>query len=691
LFTLVESQSQRHHCMLETGRCINLECVESEPDLGVASLLASCGQSQIKTHLVRASTRYLKDVLMTDSDELVRILTQDQIPTPDCLTAMVQMLRNSIHDYGEEWFKELLENVYKTLRSREVGDYLSIPRLKLSRNLVNCILSIYGTFIIQKRGGELSFVRRLYEEIKRSRPDVVGFSIKPGLGVSSDPFFAEVSQLVKDELDIPIIVGGQFTTGEPVETLHSSLTLSLKNIDYLIRGNADLSLPELIRVIEDGKTPRNVPNVSFRENGKIVSNRSELIRDLDALPIPDFSQFDLDALPVRVLPMLTARGCPWRKCAFCSHYGNYGNYYVCLSMDKVIQTIREYREKYRTHFILFRDETLTSQRARNISSSLIQERIDDVCISTYGRLDDGYTRDLLSLMFKAGFRVIFWGLESGCQRILNRMNKGIEIDVASRILRDSHEAGMANFCFVMFGFPGEERKEAMETFRFLSKHRNYVDLISPNLFSISKGSPIERNPGRWGVVIDNSEYGYHAESGLQPYEVSELSCEMSKQVSSIVSDRFMDWWRERALPHPYWRNLLFIFHSKGLLNDGYVKRVIADRRTWSVLFPVFTGYLRDWNSKRIVTSNFQFWARTPSNYIFLNDFEDTLRSLANGTNSLSTILDSYRKAQPFENDEEVARGMLKFIESLMKIHSVVFFSKGFDNSELSKVKLAPSQ
>jgi radical SAM superfamily enzyme YgiQ (UPF0313 family) len=170
---------------------------------------------------------------------------------------------------------------------------------------------VYGSSIIQNGGRDLSIVKRLYEEIEKSRPDIVGFSIKAQLGVLSDPLFRVTARLVKERLDVPVVVGGQFTSGQPIETLHTSLTLSMKDIDYLVRGNADLSLPSLIDSIDRGEVPRNVPNVSYREDGKIVDNPVELIKDLDSLPIPDFSQFDLDAYaPVRILPMLTARGCP---------------------------------------------------------------------------------------------------------------------------------------------------------------------------------------------------------------------------------------------------------------------------------------------------------------------------------------------------------------------------------------------
>jgi len=189
--------------------------------------------------------------------------------------------------------------------------------------------------------------------------------------------------------------------------------------------------------------------------------------------------------------------------------------------------------------IVFNDETLPSERAREISSALLEENVEDVYIYTYGRMDEGYTRELLELMYRAGFRVMFWGLESGCQRVLDSMNKGIKVETASRLLKDSHEVGMLNFCFIMLGFPGEERDEAMETFKFLNRHRKYVDLIALNLFTLSETSPIGRDPDKWGVVIDNSRYGYHVKKGLQPNEVEELAREMYKRVPLMVSDRFI--------------------------------------------------------------------------------------------------------------------------------------------------------
>jgi radical SAM superfamily enzyme YgiQ (UPF0313 family) len=674
--------------MLETGRCVDLECLECGPDLGIASLLGSLGSSQIKTHLVAGSTRYLKDVLVTDSDELVEILTQGKIRTPDCLETNVNMLRNLIHDYGEGWFREHLGDVYRTLRSRSIGDYLSIPRLRYSKDIVDCILSIYGSAVIQKAGGQLSIVRRLFEEIERSKPDMVGFSIKGQFGVLSDPFFVAASQRVKEELDVPIVVGGQFTSGQPVETLHSSLTLSMRNIDYLVRGNADLSLPELIHIIERGETPKAVAGVSYRDGGRIVCNPVRIIRDLDALPVPDFSQFDLDAYaPVRILPMLTARGCPWRRCTFCSHYRSYGDDYVSLSIEKVIQTLTEYREKYKTRFVVFNDETLPSARAREISLAMLREGMDDIYIDTYGRMDDGYTKELLNLMSKVGFRVVFWGLESGCQRILDGMDKGIRTETMSRVLKDSHEAGMANFCFIMFGFPGEERREAMETYSFLNKNREYVDLIAPNIFSLSETSPIGRDPGRWGVVLDDSKYGYHVERGMQPAEVEQLASEMYLRVESMVSDRFLDWWRSGVLPDPYWRNLLFIFHSKGLLGNSDAKRTITQRETWTRLHPIFIGRLVNLGSRGMAAS--AFWEDTPSDHVTLNSFEHAFCSLADGTNTLSGIFESLRKSEPSMTEEDVAGRVLESLRVLDESHLIVFFSK-FSHDGGAETESAPS-
>jgi radical SAM superfamily enzyme YgiQ (UPF0313 family) len=660
--------------MLETGRCVDLESLECGPDLGVASLLGSLGRSQIKTRFVAGSTRYLKDVLITDSDELVEILTQGKIRAPDCLEANVNMLRNLINDYGDGWFKGHLGDVYRTLRSRSIGDYLSIPRLRYSKDVADCILSIYGSAIMQKAGGELSVVRRLFEEIKRSKPDVIGFSIKAQFGVLSDPFFVAASQRVKEELDVPIVVGGQFTSGQPVEMLHSSLTLSMRNIDYLVRGNADLSLPELIHSIDQGRAPIDVAGVSYREGDRVVGNTVQVIRDLDALPIPDFSQFDLDAYaPVRVLPMLTARGCPWRRCAFCSHYKSYGDDYVSLSIERVIQTLTEYREKYGAHHVVFNDETLPSARARDISLAMQKEGMDDIFVNTYGRMDDGYTKELLNLMSKVGFRVVFWGLESGCQRILDSMDKGIRTETMERVLRDSHEAGMANFCFLMFGFPGEEVDEAMETYSFLNRNREAVDLVAPNLFTLSETSPIGRDPEKWGVVLDDSKYGFHVRKGMQPAEVERLAVELYSRAGSMVSDRFSDWWQAGVLPDPYWRNLLFIFHSEGLLEAGIAMSAVPRREAWGNLCPVFTGRLVERDPHGVVAS--VFWKGVPSDFVTLNSIERATCSLADGSRSLEEILASLKEVEPSLSEGALAMGQLKAITMLAQEHLLVFFSR----------------
>jgi hypothetical protein len=80
----------------------------------------------------------------------------------------------------------------------------------------------------------------------------------------------------------------------------------------------------------------------------------------------------------------------------------------------------------------------------------------------------------------------------------------------------------------------------METFKFF-KHKDYVDLIALNLFALSETFPKDRNPNRWGVIIDNSGYGYRVLNGLQPHEAEELAKEMYNKVNLMLSNRFMEW------------------------------------------------------------------------------------------------------------------------------------------------------
>lgn len=104
-------------------------------------------------------------------------------------------------------------------------------------------------------------------------------------------------------------------------------------------------------------------------------------------------------------------------------------------------------------------------------------------MSAYGRPTEGYNDDgLFRLMHKAGFREMLWGIESGSQRVLDLMDKGTKISTIGQVLEKSSKHNIANLCFIIFGFPGETKKEAEKTIAFLTEHADHIDDLLWNFF-----------------------------------------------------------------------------------------------------------------------------------------------------------------------------------------------------------------
>ena len=97
-------------------------------------------------------------------------------------------------------------------------------------------------------------------------------------------------------------------------------------IDYLIVGEGEKGLEALAKsaLCPDG----GVPGLVYRKDGKIMKNPARRVSRLDALPLPDFSDTPPGRYhsPAPVLPYLSSRGCPWRRCAFCTHQKTYLHY-----------------------------------------------------------------------------------------------------------------------------------------------------------------------------------------------------------------------------------------------------------------------------------------------------------------------------------------------------------------------------
>jgi hypothetical protein len=185
--------------------------------------------------------------------------------------------------------------------------------------------------------------------------------------------------------------------------------------------------------------------------------------------------------PGLVLPYSSADSCSWKRCTFCAE--RWEDYpYHQLPVETALKQINSLVEELKPLMIHMTDSEL---------SPALLEGLADNPIGTdwYGFsrfLPAMLERDYCRRIADSGCVMLCLGLESGDQNVLNRLNKGINLNHVSQILKNLKEAGIGTFIYLLFGTPAEDRTAAQNTVDFIHRHRNYVDFLNLAVFTMPR-------------------------------------------------------------------------------------------------------------------------------------------------------------------------------------------------------------
>ncbi len=391
----------------------------------------------------------------------------------------------------------------------------------------------------------LPYVRdALIPRLRAWGPDLVGVSL--GYKQQLLPGVALI-RAVRAALACPVVVGGAlFTslcrdaTGGADEARATTLDLArspavgrvLATVlaPFGIRGEGEVALLELCRALEDGREVDAVPSLVRPDRG---AGRLLLNPLAETLPGRELPPLALDGLPIGRLyltplpaaPALTSRGCYWNRCAFCDHGSPIGTRFRQAAVGTVVETLAGYQRDGVSHVYLC-DEGTSPAMLRHLAAAVPAAGVG-VALGTMARLERSLP-GLVGGAAAAGLRFLSVGLESGCPRVVRAMDKGFTHDTAVAVLEECRRHGVRVQCHVMFGFPGETREEAAETIRFLERFHDRVDFVRACPWVLEPGSPIGRDPGRFGVVpssarpISRDPSSYRLERGLSTAEALAL-------------------------------------------------------------------------------------------------------------------------------------------------------------------------
>ncbi|MGC8500491.1 MAG: B12-binding domain-containing radical SAM protein [Leptospirillia bacterium] len=280
--------------------------------------------------------------------------------------------------------------------------------------------------------------------------DIVGISTL----TSTAPQSYRLAQTVRDA-GIPVVIGGTHVSFMADEALEFS--------DYVVRGEGEETLFELIEAMEGSRPFEKILGLSYWKSGRKMHNPDRPLKeDLDTNPIPDYGLVEGWNTQKRgLISIATSRGCPF-TCTFCSVPGMYGHGFRMHSIERVIDEIRVNNPKY----VFFADDLFTANRKR--TKDLLKRMIEEGLTPEWGaqiRTETAFDPELLDLMKESNCFNVFIGFESINPQTLDLFNKRQTYEKIVRSVEAFKKHGIRIHGMFVVGADTDDKETIYETAR----------------------------------------------------------------------------------------------------------------------------------------------------------------------------------------------------------------------------------
>jgi len=317
-----------------------------------------------------------------------------------------------------------------------------------------------GTILINE-GNEIKILDRnidfrdstLKAILKEFKPDIVGMTSITGPMLID---IANIAKVVKDNSNSLVIVGGIHATLDPL------CFLNLKTVDYVVRGEGEIVMIEMCKLIDKGKR-------DFSKLNNVNFNKSNPPIDINKFPVPDYNLVDVKKYPL--IMFITSRGCPWGNCTFCynARPGYAKNPLRMYNTENTLKMILPIIEKYNIKEFEIGDDNFGVPNKRTFEVCKALEKYK-VAFHIFQRTDL-VREDLMIALKKAGCWSMQFGFESGSQRILDLLKKGATIEQSINAIKMAKKHGIFIDGSFMVGIPGETMEDINKTIDFIKKYK----------------------------------------------------------------------------------------------------------------------------------------------------------------------------------------------------------------------------
>jgi radical SAM superfamily enzyme YgiQ (UPF0313 family) len=351
------------------------------------------------------------------------------------------------------------------------------------------------------------FKKRVLEEVRDAL--CLGISLVTGPMIRET---VEIARAVKAwNKDFPIILGGWHPSLLPGQTLQADC------VDYIVRGQGEFALLELVQHIEARSAPDLIPGIGFKRDGRLTLTPERPLKPLAEMPPKAYHIADFDAYErgcgKRWAMYTSSLACPF-NCAYCTNSGVYGRQWNALSPEQFVEETVDLTRRYRLEMLWVVDDNfmVDLDRARGIAEGLVRAGSQyKWSIQATTNMVARLSPEDLKLLRRAGLHQICQGVDSGSPKVLKLMNKTFQdfdqiYESAARCLA----AGIRPSFNIIFAFPGEGSKERRETVDFMMDvcRRFPGAEFWTNIFTPYPGSPIMERASEIGIEVPSTLEGW---------------------------------------------------------------------------------------------------------------------------------------------------------------------------------------
>ena len=329
------------------------------------------------------------------------------------------------------------------------------------------LLSI-GTYLKQN-GYDVKIYDRCVEKTKIKKilkdysPDIVGISVMSSRGLKDA---IKISKIIKS-LGITVVWGGQ------MPSMQIDLVLENDYVDIVSFGEGEITWKELLESIKNNTCLSDVAGIAYKENKKIICNPCREFSDLKDMPVSDWSLIDVSKYMQtylgcnRMMYIYSSKGCPCR-CAFCSNVNFHKSTHRKRPNEYVIEEIKYLIDNYGLDGVYFSDELWCLKKSDMLD--FCQKIHDNSLDFHWGvQLRIGmFNEEDFQIMYDAGCRWVFFGIESGSKEMLNRIHKNIDYDKIKPTFDYLKKIGYVTIGSFIVGFPEETEEQLRETVKLIN-------------------------------------------------------------------------------------------------------------------------------------------------------------------------------------------------------------------------------